>query len=192
MLSRDQYASHVIPYRMKAVAAFNLATRFVAHWNHQPKPLEIYFDGKLSIRGLSTAFTNPTIEAGIIHCRALLEFLGLRCDKKNPARLASKASISVVEQRPSGKKIAGFVVNKNSSADIGLNACLVLEDRIRTKADACAGLPKPIWLAVLNDYWLADADTYTNASSALKVKHCFERIFLVSDQGAVSELSVGA
>jgi hypothetical protein len=40
----------------------------------------------------------------------------------------SKVSISVIEQRPSGKKIAGFVVNKNSSADIGLNARLILED----------------------------------------------------------------
>ena len=72
----------------------------------------------------------------------------------------SKVTISVIEQRPSGKKIAGFVINKNSSADIGLNARLVLEDRIRSKADICGQLPKPIWLAVLNDYWLADADTY--------------------------------
>ena len=104
----------------------------------------------------------------------------------------SKASISVVEQRPSGKKIAGFVVNKNSSADIGLNARLILEDRIRTKADTCGGLPKPIWLAVLNDYWLADADTYANACGQLNLKHCFERIFLVSDQGRVNELAVGA
>jgi hypothetical protein len=95
----------------------------------------------------------------------------------------SKTSISVIEQRPSGKKIAGFVVNKNSSADIGLNARLILEDRIRTKADICARLPKPIWLAVLNDYWLADADTYAVAGRQLNLSHCFERIFLVSDQG---------
>jgi hypothetical protein len=104
----------------------------------------------------------------------------------------SKVSISVIEQRPSGKKIAGFVVNKNSSADIGLNARLILEDRIRTKADICARLPKPIWLAVLNDYWLADADTYAVAGRQLNLSHCFERIFLVSDQGTVNELAVGA
>lgn len=90
MLSKDEYAADVIPYRMKAVAVFNLATRFVSRWNHQPQQLEIYFNGKLSIRGLSTAFTNPTIEAGIIHCRALLEFLGLRCDRKDPSRLAER------------------------------------------------------------------------------------------------------
>ena len=104
----------------------------------------------------------------------------------------SKVSVSVIEQRPSGKKIAGFVVNKNSSADIGLNARLVLEDRIRSKAEICGALPKPIWLAVLNDYWLADADTYALAGRQLKLSHCFERIFVVSDQGAVNELAIGA
>ena len=71
----------------------------------------------------------------------------------------SKVSVSLIAERPMGKKIAGFVVNTNSSADIGLNARLVLEDRIRTKSKICASLPRPIWLAVLNDYWLADADT---------------------------------
>jgi len=104
----------------------------------------------------------------------------------------SRTSISVIPERPSGKKIVGFVVNMNSSADIGLNARLVLEDRIRTKSKICNPLPKPIWLAVLNDYWLADAETYAAASRQLKLDHCFERIFLVSDQGVVNELSVGA
>lgn len=103
----------------------------------------------------------------------------------------SKVTVSVIEQRPTGKKIAGFVVNKNSSADIGLNARLVLEDRIRSKADICGGLSKPIWLAVLNDYWLADADTYALAGRQLNLSHCFERIFLVSDQGVVNELAIG-
>lgn len=103
-----------------------------------------------------------------------------------------QASISVIPERPTGRKIAGFVVNMNSSPDIILNARLVLEDRIRTKSEICAPLPKPIWLAVLNDYWLADADSYAAACRKLKLPHCFERIFLVSDNGAVSELTVGA
>jgi hypothetical protein len=104
----------------------------------------------------------------------------------------SKTSISVIPERPSGKKIVGFVVNTNSSANIGLNARLVLEDRIRTKSEICSPLPKPIWLAVLNDYWLADADTYAVAVRQLKLGHCFERIFLVSDKGEVNEIAVEA
>lgn len=105
----------------------------------------------------------------------------------------SNVSVSVIPERPSGKKIIGFVVNKHSSADILLNARLVLEERIRTKSKLCEGLAQvgPVWLAVFNDYWLADADTYAAACRQLKMSHCFERLFLVSDNGAVSELVVG-
>lgn len=106
--------------------------------------------------------------------------------------VGSRASISVIPERATRKKIVGCVVNTNSSADIGLNARLVLEDRIRTKSKICAPLAKPIWLAVLNDYWLADADTYAVAARQLTLTHCFERIFLVSDRGEVNELAVGA
>ena len=103
----------------------------------------------------------------------------------------SRTSITVIPERPTGKKIVGCVVNTNSSADIGLNARLVLEDRIRTKSEICARLPKPVWLAVLNDYWLANTDTYAVAARQLTLSHCFEHIFLVSDKGAVNELAEG-
>jgi len=105
----------------------------------------------------------------------------------------SIVSVSVIPERPSEKKIVGFVVNKHSSADILLNARLVLEERIRTKSKLCEGLAQvgPVWLAVFNDYWLADADTYATACRQLKMRHCFERLFLVSDNGAVRELVVG-
>ena len=104
----------------------------------------------------------------------------------------SRISVSVVVQRPSGKKIEGFVVNKNSSTDIGMNAKLILEDRIRSKAKICSRLPRPVWLAVLNGYWLADVNAYAVASRQLNISHCFERIFLISDQGTVNELAIGA
>lgn len=65
----------------------------------------------------------------------------------------SKATVSVVPERSTGKKIAGFVANNNSSADILANARVVIENRIRTKSDLCTRLAKPVWLALLNDYW---------------------------------------
>jgi hypothetical protein len=46
-------------------------------WDEAPA-LETFFDGKLVIEGKATAFTNGAIESAIVHCRALLEFLGLR------------------------------------------------------------------------------------------------------------------
>ncbi|MGE0824697.1 MAG: hypothetical protein AB7G75_07195 [Candidatus Binatia bacterium] len=104
----------------------------------------------------------------------------------------SKVRISVVPKRSTGKKIVGIVANTNSSTDIVLNARLILEDRIRAKSEICAKLSKPIWLAVLNDYWLADADDYAAAYRQLEFTHCFERIFVVSYDGTVSELEVEA
>lgn len=74
---------------MQATAILNLALRYVIQWG-ESKTLEIRFDGKTSIEGLSTAFTNPAIESGIMHCRALLEFLGLKADRSNHTKLATR------------------------------------------------------------------------------------------------------
>jgi hypothetical protein len=67
----------LIPYRLDAVAALRDALRLVGSWD-EPKTMEISFGGRPTIQGSSTAYTNPVIEAGLMHCRALLEFLGLR------------------------------------------------------------------------------------------------------------------
>jgi hypothetical protein len=44
-------------------------------------------------------------------------------------------------------------------------------------------------LALLNDYRLADSETYSQAIKMISEKHDFQKILLVSDQGVVSELS---
>lgn len=103
----------------------------------------------------------------------------------------SKVTILVVPERSTGKKIIGVVANSNSSADILANARLVLENRIRTKSDRCVSLAKPMWLALLNDYWLADADTYALAARQMATRHCFERIFIVFQNSNVTEIAVG-
>jgi hypothetical protein len=104
----------------------------------------------------------------------------------------SEVSISVCRERPSRNKIGGFIVNKNSSSDISLNARMVLEDRIQEKDRICRSLSGPIWLALINDYWLADVNTYNAAYKAVGYQHCFERILLVSTNGTVDELTTEA
>lgn len=101
----------------------------------------------------------------------------------------SKTIISVMPARPSGKKIVGCVANNNSSPDIGFNARIILENRIRVKSEICSSLPRPIWLALLNDYWLADTKSFMLAYQQIKLSHCFQRIFIVSDDGTVDELT---
>lgn len=80
MLNLDRLLNEIIPYRMQAVDTLILATRLATRWAHPP-PLEIHVDGKLQIEGNLYAFTNPAIEVGLVHCRALLEFLGLTANK---------------------------------------------------------------------------------------------------------------
>ena len=91
MDEKQDFVERILPHRLGAVEVMGFAIRFRSQWS-APVRMEILFEGKLSIEGLSSAFTNPAIETGIIHCRALLEFLGLRVDKANHAKLAQRPS----------------------------------------------------------------------------------------------------
>jgi hypothetical protein len=88
------------------------------------------------------------------------------------------------------KKVSAVFMNRSSSANILSNAMDILEDRIATKTRKCAHLLGcgPIWLALLNDYWLTDADTYKLALSRLKLQHPFQKILLVNGDGSVHSL----
>jgi hypothetical protein len=96
--------------------------------------------------------------------------------------------VHVVRRRASDKRIVGLVENVHSSADIGWNAARLLEDRIATKHDKCKGLAGTVWLALLNDYWLADAETYRLAMRDVPLAHCFDRVLFVGGDGHVKEL----
>ena len=52
--------------------------------------MQVYFDEKLVINGSSAAFFNPVVEAGLVHCRALLEFVGLKAHSSNALRFVPR------------------------------------------------------------------------------------------------------
>lgn len=85
------------------------------------------------------------------------------------------------------KKVSAVFMNRSSSANILVNATQILEDRIATKTRKCSHLLDrgPVWLALLNDYWLAEPDTYRLALSRFTIQHPFKRILLVNDDGSV-------
>jgi hypothetical protein len=89
MFTRDEVLDQIIPYRFDAIVALNLVLCLRKSWD-APRPMKIYFDDRLQIMGNSSAFMNPVIEAGVIHCRALLEFLGLRVSPSNPTKLVPR------------------------------------------------------------------------------------------------------
>ena len=89
MFTRDEVLNSVIPYRLQAVAIANLLARLRQGWD-SPKSMKIYFDDRLRITGNSNTLTNPVLEAGLVHCRALLDFLGLKVDSKDPTKLTNR------------------------------------------------------------------------------------------------------
>ena len=86
MTTRDDVLNEVIPHRLDAIATLNLLTRLRMKWG-APKAMEVYFAGELQITGNSSAFANPVVEAGLIPCRALLEFVGLGVSSNDSTKL---------------------------------------------------------------------------------------------------------
>lgn len=112
-------------------------------------------------------------------------------DKEEVELSGSRVRISAIPNRDhSEKKIVGTIVNKNSSAHILSNAQATLADRIQDKVQKCKEIKHEgaVWLALFNDYWLADHETYVRALSTMDIAHDFEKIYVVMDTGAVHQI----
>jgi len=89
---------------MYSVEVGLLALRYAMQWD-SPRPMKIYFDERLCIEGNSNGFLNPAVEAAIIHSRALLEFLGFRCNSTSKLGSRQSARVSdVIIERFSNKR----------------------------------------------------------------------------------------
>ena len=80
MVFDEQKIHRRLAHRMQSVDGLNWALNMRSHWGNAP-PIAVYIDGKLQIEGNLNAITNPMLDVGFVHCRALLEFMGL-CDRK--------------------------------------------------------------------------------------------------------------
>jgi hypothetical protein len=89
MATKDDYITSIIPHRLGMVDILHHALTEMT-FDDGAKPLEIYVEGKLKMRGNTNAYSNSAIEAGIINARALLEFLGLKVDPKNSMKLKER------------------------------------------------------------------------------------------------------
>lgn len=68
------------------------------------------------------------------------------------------------------------------------NAAIILADRIEAKEKACtpSNFEGEYWLALLNDYWIANFDIYKAAYKRLKLNHGFEKIIIVNYDGDIA------
>jgi hypothetical protein len=112
-------------------------------------------------------------------------------DREEIKIAGEKVNISIVPNRDhSQKRIVGIIVNKNSDPHILSNAEVILAGRIKEKQEKCKKIQHdgPIWLALFNDYWLADHETYAQAIRNISLEHEFKKIFLVLDTGSVHQI----
>jgi hypothetical protein len=80
---------HLLDYRMQSVEQLNWALSTRSQWDAAP-PIAVHIDGKLSLEGNLNAITNPMLEVGLVHCRALLEFLGLRSENGKLSQIQTR------------------------------------------------------------------------------------------------------
>ncbi|MEJ2795534.1 hypothetical protein WAE56_19195 [Iodobacter sp. LRB] len=72
----NQVLEYDIPYRMHAVHSLPASLRIIGRYNTD-EIMDIVISNMSILVGNLNNYTNPSIESGVIHGRALLEFLGL-------------------------------------------------------------------------------------------------------------------
>jgi hypothetical protein len=93
-------------------------------------------------------------------------------------------------QAASRRKIVSILSPQSPGRDVLSTARDMLEERVTAKAQKCAHLTGPIWLALRDDYYrLADLDTHKRALSSLAVRHPFEKILLTGEDGKIEILA---
>ena len=76
LMDKNDILTRQIPFRLMAVNTLSVA---LGLWPEDgvAVPMQIYFADRRVVDSNSYGFLNPAIECGLIHCRVLLEFLGL-------------------------------------------------------------------------------------------------------------------
>jgi hypothetical protein len=77
----EDYLTRQLPHRLNAlsIAIVMLQLRLQLE---EPKPMQIFIEGRPRFEDLTTLFMNPIFEVGALHARALLEFVGVKADRK--------------------------------------------------------------------------------------------------------------
>ena len=76
-MNAEDYLTRLLPHRLDALEVAVLMLNFRLKWG-EPKPMQVFVGGLLQFEGRTTMFTNPAFEVGVLHARALLEFIGLK------------------------------------------------------------------------------------------------------------------
>lgn len=78
MKANVQLTEEFIEHDLHCLELFQEGIKVSHIWPDRPAKLEISFDGKILYKTNSNYFTNTTISIGLLSCRKLLEFLGIK------------------------------------------------------------------------------------------------------------------
>ncbi|MCU0884839.1 MAG: hypothetical protein MUC44_07800 [Beijerinckiaceae bacterium] len=129
MLSENPKVKSLLDYRMQAVFGLMWALELRSCWDRAP-PFSILVNERLIVEGNLSAITNPMMEAGFLHCRALLEFLGLQASEKGNA-----GSVKLVELKKRRNDDVGIEHFKNADGPLKILSPHVALSRYRGPAE---------------------------------------------------------
>lgn len=110
-----QFIELQLSHRIKAVAFLLRLLSGTRSWT-SPKPMVVLIDGKPVFQGPHYVLTNPSIEIGLVYCRSLLEFMGIKStgDKLQlvPAPRPRPDDISIEDFDLSGTALARVSIDQ--------------------------------------------------------------------------------
>jgi hypothetical protein len=114
MMTLDEVLNQWIPYRLQAIETLQFAWEWAGE-SEEPRQVDVIVDGKVKLRGNIAAITNPMIEVGIIHARALLEFLGLRAKGGKLIQIPKRQPDDIAVEKFSTPAIPISIVTPNDA-----------------------------------------------------------------------------
>jgi hypothetical protein len=116
----EQQLQRLLPYRLGSLAMLELFVKLRLTWG-EAKSVQVFVEKRLQFTGTTNFLTNPVFDAGVLHVRSLLEFLGLKAKGGKLESLQSRRPDDAgIEFIPSG---SGFLRMVTPAQARAVNAC---------------------------------------------------------------------
>ncbi len=97
-MTLDEALNRWIPYRLQAIETLQFAWEWIGD-SDKPHQVDLVCDGEIKLRGNIASVANPMIEAGFVHARTLLGFLGLCAKNGRLMQISNRRSDDIgIEQ----------------------------------------------------------------------------------------------
>lgn len=138
MFTLDELLNKWIPYRLEAIET--LCWAWSLSESMSSSRIQVLVDGKCRLNGNVAAITNPMIEVGFIHARALLEFLGLTATREGKLSVISErrpgdiavenfSTSNVILSKASPESVAAAYAGPREEAEESLVAIFQMSNR---------------------------------------------------------------